>query len=68
MYQQHSFHQFLGLEDELYLYTSEILTQILCLTAVCDGQVLTTDNGVITSPDYPQQYSKLADCDWTIEV
>jgi len=47
---------------------SESLIEIICLTAVCDGQVLTTDNGVITSPDYPQQYSKLADCDWTIQV
>ena len=38
-----------------------------CL-AVCQNEVLNTAEGVITSPDYPQPYSRLTNCDWTIKV
>nr|XP_002128632.1 mannan-binding lectin serine protease 1 [Ciona intestinalis] len=37
-------------------------------TAVCQNQVLNDDSGLVTSPDYPDQYSKLTDCDWEIQV
>uniref|UniRef100_H2YNG0 Complement subcomponent C1r n=1 Tax=Ciona savignyi TaxID=51511 RepID=H2YNG0_CIOSA len=37
-------------------------------TATCQGQVLSGDSGFVASPDYPQHYSKLTDCDWTIQV
>ncbi|XP_076806164.1 mannan-binding lectin serine protease 2-like [Clavelina lepadiformis] len=36
--------------------------------ASCENQVLTEESGIITSPDYPAPYSRLTDCDWTIQV
>ena len=43
------------------------LTLKFCL-AVCQNKVLDTTEDVITSPDYPQQYPRLTDCDWNITV
>ena len=38
------------------------------VSAVCEGEVLTDDEGFVASPDYPKSYSRLTDCDWTIRV
>uniref|UniRef100_H2ZBH0 Uncharacterized protein n=1 Tax=Ciona savignyi TaxID=51511 RepID=H2ZBH0_CIOSA len=37
-------------------------------TAICQNQELTEASGIISSPDFPSPYSKLTDCDWTIQV
>uniref|UniRef100_F7AGV3 Uncharacterized protein n=1 Tax=Ciona intestinalis TaxID=7719 RepID=F7AGV3_CIOIN len=42
--------------------------QHTCTVAACQDQVLTESSGIVTSPDYPNPYSKLTDCDWLIEV
>ncbi|XP_076821725.1 mannan-binding lectin serine protease 1-like [Clavelina lepadiformis] len=36
--------------------------------AKCQNEVITSDSGEVASPDYPEPYSKLTDCDWMIEV
>ena len=41
---------------------------IFFISAVCEGEVLTDDEGFVASPDYPKPYSRLTDCDWTIRV
>jgi len=36
--------------------------------AVCSDIVLTEDSGRIQTSEFPHSYSKLAECDWTIQV
>ncbi|XP_077970757.1 mannan-binding lectin serine protease 2-like [Styela clava] len=39
-----------------------------CIATFCENQVLTADEGVIESPEYPQPYAKLSNCTWDIRV
>lgn len=45
-----------------------LLTNNSYLTLAACGGVITSANGVITSPNYPDIYPSHADCEWSITV
>uniref|UniRef100_A0A8C7XQX3 CUB and Sushi multiple domains 2 n=1 Tax=Oryzias sinensis TaxID=183150 RepID=A0A8C7XQX3_9TELE len=55
-----------GLSD-LCIYLLMFSHSPFCLTVPCGGNI-TSDNGTIFSPGYPEEYPSSADCSWLITV